>query len=385
MTTTLGVEEEYLLVDPVSGLPVPAAERVRAEARLRPGLGVGDVQPELLKAQLEVATPVCTSLDEIGGYLHRMRRELSAAAERIGCRMIACGAAPVSNGTMEEISEHPRYLAIGANARRLADVQLIHGMHVHVAVPDRETGVQVVNRIRPWLPVLVAMGANSPIWEGADTGFASWRTIHYARWPVEGQPPVFLDLEEYERRIDALLAVGVMLDRGQVYWQVRLSERFPTIEIRCPDVQLRADDAVMLAGLVRALVVTALQQHDDKAPYAAPDQELLRAACWLAARDGLDGDLFGPVGPGGTARRIEAGDLVAELLAHVAPALDEFGDTARVFALVDRLIRQGTGAGRQRDAFAVGGLRGVLDLLISDTSAACPAIRPGGNGRPERG
>ncbi|MFJ8741226.1 glutamate--cysteine ligase [Embleya sp. NPDC127516] len=366
--TTLGVEEEYLLVDPVSGLPVPAAERVRAEASLRPGIDLGDVQPELLKAQLEVATPVCSSLDEINGHLSRMRRELSAAAERIGCRMVACGTAPAGDGKLMEVSEHPRYLAIRANARRLADVQLIHGMHVHVAVPDRETGVQVVNRIRPWLPVLVAMGANSPLWQGLDTGFASWRTIHYARWPVEGQPPLFADLEEYERRVDALLAVGVMLDRGQVYWQVRLSERFPTVEIRCPDVQLRADDAVMLAGLVRALVVTALHQHDEKAPYAAPEPELLRAACWLAARDGLEGDLFGPVGPAGTARRIQAGDLVCELLEHVTPVLDEFGDTAQVFSLVDRLILQGTGADRQREAFVAGGLPGVLDLLISDTT-----------------
>ncbi|MYS86400.1 carboxylate-amine ligase [Embleya scabrispora] len=367
--TTLGVEEEYLLVDPVSGLPVPAAERVRAEVSLRPGFDFNDVQPELLKAQLEVATPVCSSLDEIGGHLYRMRHELSAAAERVGCRMVACGTAPAGDGKPMEISEHPRYLAIAENARRLADVQLIHGMHVHVAVPDRETGVQIVNRIRPWLPALVALGANSPLWQGVDTGFASWRTIHYARWPVEGQPPVFIDLEEYERRVDALLGLGVMLDRGQVYWQVRLSERFPTIEIRCPDVQSRADDAVMLAGLVRALVVTALQQHGDKAPYATPDAELLRAACWLAARDGLDGDLFGPVGPAGTARRVDAGDLVREMLAHVAPVLDEFGDTTRVFALVERMIRQGTGADRQRAAFVAGGLPSVMDLLISDTSA----------------
>jgi glutamate---cysteine ligase / carboxylate-amine ligase len=367
--TTLGVEEEYLLVDPASGLPVPEAERVRAEVRIGSGLGSTDVQPELLKAQLEVATPVCTTLDEVGGHLFRMRHELSAAAERIGCRMIASGTAPVYDGSPMEIAEHARYLMIRENARRLADVQLIHGMHVHVAVPDRETGVQVVNRLRPWLPVLVAMGANSPMWQGRDTGFASWRTVHYARWPVEGQPPVFGDLEEYERRLDALLAVGVILDRGQVYWQVRLSERFPTVEVRCPDVQLRADDAVMLAGLVRGLVVTALQQHAEKAPYAAPEPELLRAACWMAARDGLERDLFGPVGPAGTARRIDAGDLVRELLAHVTPALDELGDTAQVFPLVDRLIRQGTGADRQREALAENGLRGVLDLLMTDTVA----------------
>jgi len=270
---------------------------------------------------------------------------------------------------MMPISEGERYLAIAANARRLATVQLIHGMHVHVAVPDREIGVQVLNRVRPWLPTLVAMAANSPLWQGMDTGFASWRTIHYARWPVEGQPPVFADLEEYERRVDALLAVGVMIDRGQLYWQVRLSERFPTIEIRCPDVQLRVQDAVLIAGLVRALVVTAIQQHQEKAPYAAPDTELLRAACWMAARDGLDGDLFGPVGRTGTARRIDAGDLVGELLAHITPALDELGDTARVFALADRLILEGTGADRQREAFAAGGMRAVVDLLAADAIA----------------
>lgn len=369
MTITLGVEEEYLLVDPESGLPVPEAEAVRSQARRHAGLDIADVQAELLKAQLEVATPVCTSLDEIGGHLTRMRRELARAAEHLGWRLVASGTAPAGDGSMMPISDGERYVAIAANTRRLAGVQLIHGMHVHVAVPDREIGVQVVNRIRPWLPTLVAMAANSPLWQGMDTGFASWRTIHYARWPVEGQPPVFADLEEYERRVDALLAVGVMIDRGQLYWQVRLSERFPTIEIRCPDVQLRVRDAVLIAGLVRALVVTAIHQHQDKAPYAAPDAELLRAACWMAARDGLDGDLFGPVGRAGVARRVEAGSLVGELLTHITPALDELGDTAEVFRLVDRLLIEGTGADRQREAFAAGGLRAVMDFLAGDTVA----------------
>jgi carboxylate-amine ligase len=362
---SVGVEEEYLLLDAESGLPVAKAADVRAAAALEPALASDDVQLELLQSQLEVASPPCATLDEVGGHLLRLRHSLAAAAEREGCRLVACGAAPWTDHTPAPVTEERRYAAIRREAPALVEEQLINGMHVHVAVPDRETGVRVLNAMRPWLPVLVALGASSPLWAGRDTGFASWRTIHFERWPVQGPPPYFADLEDYEHRVDDLVATGAILDRGQLYWHARLSETYPTVEVRCCDVQLRVDDAVMIAGLVRALVATALRET---AGTPAPDvhAELVRAAAWQSARHGLGSELYDV-----TQRRLaRAGDVVFRLVEHVTPALEDYGDARQVNGLVERLLREGNGADRQRRLLAESGPRGLVDRLARETSSS---------------
>lgn len=159
---TFGVEEEYLLVDPVTVLPVPEAEHVRRAAGLGPLAEDGEVQDELLQAQVEVATPVCTELEEVGGHLLRLRHAVASAAEEHGCRVAMAGAAPLRDTSAVPVTRKPRYLRMEGQARQLVDEQLINGMHVHVGVPDPETGVAVLNRIRVWLPTLLAMSANSP-------------------------------------------------------------------------------------------------------------------------------------------------------------------------------------------------------------------------------
>ncbi|WP_411104082.1 glutamate--cysteine ligase [Streptomyces sp. cmx-4-9] len=362
---TVGVEEEYLLVDPVTGLPVPLVEDVRRTAGLGPIAERDEVQDELLQAQIEVATPVCSSLEEVGGHLLRLRHAVAAAAEASGCRIAATGAAPLRGTDPVPVTPTARYLRMEGEAKQLVDEHLISGMHVHVAVPDRETGVAVLNRIRPWLPTLLAMSANSPLWDGLDTGFASWRTIVFSRWPVSGPPPHFTGAVDYEERLDALVASEVIADRGQVYWQARLSDRYPTVEVRCMDVQLRADDAVMLAGIVRALVTTAITEEKAGVPQVPCAPELVQASTWHAARYGLNGTL---VDPGGLAR--SSGDVLCALLHHLTPALEDSGDLRQVSGLVHRLLQEGTPADRQRRALAEDGLPGLVSLI---NGAAGPA------------
>ncbi|MFD5266304.1 glutamate--cysteine ligase [Streptomyces sp. NPDC058335] len=363
--TTIGVEEEYLLVDPIVGLPVPQAEKVRLAADLANIVGGEEVQSELLQVQVEVATPVCGTLEEVGGHLLRLRHAVGSAAEEHGCRMAAAATPPLRDGRPVGVTDEARYRAMVVQAPQLVAEQLVNGMHVHVAVPSREAGVQVLNRIRVWLPVLTAMSANSPLWDGHDTGFASWRTVIFNRWPVAGVPPSFRDAADYDRRVQRLLESGLISDTGQVYWQARLSERYPTIEVRCLDVQLRADDAVMLAGIVRSLVETALDEATTgrvPSPDWAP--ELLQAAMWHATRHGLSDTLIDPSGG-----RRRAGDVLCGLLSHVAPALDASGDTRQVTALAHRLLQNGTGADRQRAALAEGGMRAVVDLITRESTA----------------
>lgn len=355
---TFGVEEEYLLLDPATAVPTPLVEEVRRTAGFGALTEQGEVQDELLQAQIEVATPVCWNLEEVGGHLLRLRHALASAAESNGCLIAATGAAPVRGALPVPVTRTPRYLRMEGEARQLVDEQLICGMHVHVGIPDAETGVAVLNRIRTWLPTILAMSANSPLWDGRDTGFASWRTIVFGRWPVSGPPPHFEGLADYERRLETLVASGLIADRGQVYWQARLSDRYPTVEVRCPDVQLRPDDAVLLAGVVRALVATAIAEEKAGVPPApAGDPEVLQAANWHAARYGLNGTLMGPNGSS------SSGDALCALMRHITPALEDSGDLREISALSHRLLREGTPADRQRRALADGGLPELTGLI----------------------
>ncbi|MCZ2524982.1 carboxylate-amine ligase [Streptomyces sp. HB2AG] len=364
--TTFGVEEEYLLIDPHSGMPVPMAEEVRASVGGQAALSAHEVQAELLQVQVEIATPVCETLDEVGGHLLRLRHAVGEAAERAGCRIAASGTAPLAGPVPFPVTDKPRYRAMCSDAPQLVDEQLINGMHVHVAVAERSTAIGVMNRLRPWLPVLVGMAGNSPLWFGHDTGFASWRTLVFGRWPVSGQPPLFTDAVDYERRVQALLAGGLVRDRGQLYWQVRPSDRYPTIEVRALDVQLRAEDAVMFAGIVRALVATALREEKAGTPFPAPTHEFLNAATWQAARYGLDDVLIDPL----EGRRRRAGDVVCRLVEHISPALEESGDDRQVASLVHRLLTEGTPAARQRRTLHEGGVPALVDLLVTGTTAS---------------
>ncbi|GAA2285959.1 putative glutamate--cysteine ligase 2 [Streptomyces ruber] len=360
---TVGVEEEYLLIDPATGRLAEQAEKVRAAAGLQSFVADREIQPELLQGQVEVATPVCGTLEEVGGHLLRLRHAAAGAAEAHGCRLAACAAFPLRQGAPVAVTGQARYQAMQEQAPQLVAEQLINGMHVHVAVPGRRAGVEVLNRIRVWLPTLTAMSANSPLWDGHDTGFASWRTIVFGRWPVSGVPPRFADEADYRARVEGLLSTGVIADTGQLYWQARLSERYPTVEVRCLDVQLRADEAVMFAGIVRALVVTALRETAAHRPVPDCPAELAQVAMWQAARYGL-GDAL--VDPGGSRRRADL--VVHRLLEHIAPALDAAGDTREVTSLVHRLLRQGTGAQRQRRALAEGGLGAVTGMIFEESA-----------------
>src|SRR3954453_5596670 len=287
VTMTLGVEEEYLLLD-ADGVPAARSTPVLAAAGRQPRVRGAELQHELLEVQVEVATPVCSELAEVEDQLEALRSALARAAQAHDCRLAPTGAAPVEpDDEHVPVTDKPRYQDMLRRAPALVEEQLINGMHVHVGVPDRGEGVSMLAGLRAWLPVVLALSANSPFWRGRDSGFASFRAVHFARWPAEGPTPVFASAQDYEARVEALLATGSVRDRGQLYWHARLSEHVPTVEIRVADVQLEPESAVVLAGVIRALVVTALASA---APADQVPVEVLRAATWAAARHGLDGD-----------------------------------------------------------------------------------------------
>jgi glutamate---cysteine ligase / carboxylate-amine ligase len=360
---TLGVEEEYQVVDAATGELSPSVEAVLDS--VRPALGEA-AQHELHRSQVEAGTPVCATLDEVRAELVHMRRAMLAAARDAGCRIVAAGTHPRSSWRAQEVTPMERYLSLAADHRRVAHETLIFGCHVHVACGDEETTLQVMNRIRPWLPVLLALGVNSPFWEGRDTGFSSYRTIVFRSWPTSGAPQPFSSRAEYDRLLAALSDAGAVSDPTRLYWDVRPSHRYPTLEFRVSDVCSRIDEAVMMAGLTRALAQTARGAHLAGEPLEHVRPELLEAAIWRAARDGLEGELIDPL----SARHVPAATLVEHLLDHVGPALEEQGDRDRVSSLVGETLDGGTGAARQRAALRRRGrMTDVVEQLLEESEA----------------
>ena len=339
---TLGVEEEFVLLDPSTGATVLAAPDLVQMLGGEPG-----VRTELMRFQVETATGVCTSLDEAGRELIRLRRLAAAAAASLGCRLVASGVAPYRTPGLAAVTDQPRYQEL---ARRYGPVVAEAGTcacHVHVGVPSREAGVQVLARLRPWLAALLAVSANSPIAGGHDSGWASWRYAIQSRWPTAVPPAAWPDAAAYDTAVRRLIARGAALDERSVYFLARLSPRYPTIEVRVADVCLDAGTAVLLAGLTRALVATALTEARRGTPPAAASARQVTAALAAAARHGHAGAAADPV----TGQAADARSLLSRLLDHVYPALSDHGDTQIITRLLHRLDDRGTGADRQRALF----------------------------------
>ncbi|MCZ7435658.1 glutamate--cysteine ligase [Micromonospora sp. WMMC241] len=340
---TVGVEEEFLLADPHTGTAVPAVELVMEQvpAELR-----GQVEREFQTSQIEIGSPPGLELSSIRHSLGMLRAELADAAERAGVRLLAIGTGPV-DGPVPPVVDKPRFDRMIERFRLLVPGPGNNGMHVHVGVPDPDTGVQVLNHVRPWLPILQAVTVNSPFARGEDTGYASWRSIEWERWPSVAPTPYLESHEHYQRLIRQLIASGVMLDEGMLYWYARLSAKYPTVEIRIGDVCPSVDDAVLVAALVRGLVATALTEIEAGRPAVNTDHHLLVAAHWRAAHDGLEGqgvDLHdGELRP--------AWELLDRLVDRLRPELDRHGDLDRVTDLLGGLRRHGSGAARQRAVF----------------------------------
>jgi YbdK family carboxylate-amine ligase len=356
--TTLGLEEEYLLLEPASGLPAHRAAEVQGLLEAAPQVSGDEIQRELLSCQIETATPVCETLTQAEESLLNFRRTLAGAAGRAGVLGAATGTAPSIRQEYPELTDKQRYEDLRASAPGIVGDQFVNGLHVHVGVPDQEHGVQALNRIRPWIPLLTALSVNSPYWMSRDSGFGSWRVVHYRRWAVQGVAPYFADAADYERRITRLGASGAILDRGVLTWVARLSDHYPTLELRACDVQLEAQDSVLLGALTRALVVTALGEARTDTEPLVPDPELLDAALWQAARDGLDGTLVDLR----TGEPVAAGQHLTSFLDHVGGALEAEGDTAWVEAGLATIRERGTGAQRQRRAMRDGGMESLLAL-----------------------
>jgi len=358
---TIGVEEEYQLVDPTSRRLVAQVDRVLPVAEQH---APDEVSHELQETMIEIGTPVCRTLEEVRAELIRLRTTVGAAAASRGVRIVAAGSHPTSPTDEEHITDQPGYREIAGRYAHLATEQKVFGCHVHVGVADRDLGIAAMNMMRPWLPVLLALSASSPFWGGIDTGYASYRSVVFGRWPTAGPAEAFASRAEYDRVVDDLLATESIDDRARLYWDVRPSARYETVEVRIADVCTWLDDAVLIAGLCGALVRTgvAMAGRGDAAPFAR--SELVRAARWRAGRFGLVEDLIDVT----AARAAPAAVVVERLLDLLAPALRDWGELDTVTDLATVVMRRGTSADRQRHVLDTSGsMDDVVDWLVDTT------------------
>ena len=349
---TVGVEEEFLLVDPDSGQARAMAGSVLTAA------DDDELTGELQREQLETGTRPCRTLDEVGRELRRVRGSAQEAARAVGVELAALATSPLP--AHPTVSPGRRYKRMLERAGAAGDEQLTCGCHIHVGIASEDEGVAALDRIRPWLAVLLALSANSPFWQGADSGHASYRNQVWSRWPSAGPTGLFGSAAGYRAVTGAMLATDTILDDGMLYFDARLSAHQPTLEVRVADVCRESDDAVLIAGLVRALVDTAVREW--RAGEEPPDirTEVLRLAAWQAGKAGLEGSLLLPpaLQPGKPA------DVLNALVKHVTPALEDTGDLGLVSELVTALLGRGNGATRQREVFRTTG--GDLRAVVAD-------------------
>jgi YbdK family carboxylate-amine ligase len=373
---SVGVEEELLLVDPVTGRPRAVAGSVLQAARQAdpkqddgPGAGTGAydaaeaLESELQLQQLETNTRPCRGLDELGREVRRCRVAAAEAAARAGVQVAALATSPVP--VEPEVTGKGRYQKMASAFGLTAQEQLTCGCHVHVEISSAGEGIAALDRIGPWLAILLALSANSPFWQGRDSCYASFRYQAWGRWPSSGPPGVFGTEQAYRETVQQMVRTGTLLDAGMVYFDARLSERYPTIEIRVADVCLQADDTVLIAALARALVETEARRWQLGRPVRQVRAELLRLAAWRASRSGLDDTLIHPV-----TGLPEPSAVVANLLLeHVGDALADAGETDTVADLLAAVVARGNGAAFQRNAYRrCGHLPGVVSGAAAATT-----------------
>jgi carboxylate-amine ligase len=366
---TFGVEEEFLIVDPDNGSPLPLAGDV---LRLHdPGRHtVNHPHPlptlavELQQEQLEVITRPHSTLSGLAAEIRAGRSYADSLARKAGARIAALATSPVPVTPLATSSD--RYDALMEKFALTAREQLTGGYHVHTSVASDEEGVAVLDRIRSWLPPLIALSSNSPFWNGIDSGYASFRTQAWNRWSSAGPTDVFGSAEAYHALVADLSGTGVVTNPD---FDARLSVRHPTVEIRVADVCLDARDAALIAALVRALVETAAREWEAGHPPDMVPAAILRQGAWRASRFGVLGHLLHPV----THTPDTAGHVIAALHAHVRVALDETGDAAFVAESLQRILSQGTGATRQRQAYKRNGNLAAVVAHATDLTHREPA------------
>jgi carboxylate-amine ligase len=357
---TLGIEEEFQLVDPDT-----RALKSHIEEMLAAGAHLGDsIKPELHQSVVEVGTPVCADIREARAAVTSLRRSLVGMAEGSGARIVAAGTHPFSHWKEQEITERGRYKDIVNEMEDLARANLIFGLHVHVGVEDREMQIQIMNGVRAFLPHLLALSVNSPFWCGRKTGVKSIRSTIFKRFPRTQIPDTFHSWDDYAKFVALLVRTGCIDDGRKIWWDIRPHAYFSTLEFRICDIPCRAEETVALAALIQALVAKLYRLFESNLGFRRYQTAVLMENKFRALKWGLDGKMI----DFGLKAEVETRALVREMLDFVDDVVDDLGSRAEITFLRTWAARGDTGADRQIAAYAAAGdLRAVVDRLVDET------------------
>lgn len=366
---TVGIEEEYLVVDRETRdlIKDPPPEMWGS---LRELLGP-QVAPEFLKAQIEVGTKVCAKLSEAREDLATLRRDLSAVVGRYGAAIIASSTHPFADWSEQKTTEQPRYQRIAADYQQVARQMVICGMHVHVGIDSDHLRIDLMNQVRYMLPHLLALSTSSPFWAGTDTGLLAYRPIIFRSMPRTGLPEEFESWGEYQRIVEVLVEVGIIEDATKLWWDIRPSARYPTLEMRVTDVCTRLDDAMTVAAFYLCLLGYMFRLRRRNQRWRVYSPMLISENMWRAQRYGTGGSLI----DFGRGELVPFADLVEEAIEMLAQDAAEF-DVIEQLRHMRTIARDGTSAHRQLAVYRAaleGGvgerqaMEAVVDHLIEDT------------------
>ena len=357
---TVGVEEEFQIVDPHTWeLRSHVSELLASSAS-----AFGDhIRREMHQSIVEVGTKICGTIEELAGEIIRTRRDLADAAERVGLRIAAAGTHPFSNWIDQSLSPGERYQNIVEELQQLARSLLIFGLHVHVAVPDRSTMIDLMNEARYFLPHLLALSTSSPFWIGRDTGLKSFRTTVFRRFPRTGIPDHLNSWAEYEHYVQMLVDLHCIDNGKKIWWDLRPHPTFGTLEFRICDVPTAPHSSIAIAALAQAIVVKLFRLRERNLGFRRYHRALIEENKWRAARWGIEGKLidFG--------KRVEVPmrDLALELLEFIDDVVDDLGSRREV-EYVRTILAEGTSAERQLQVYReTGDLRAVVQTLVNET------------------
>ncbi len=364
---TIGVEEEYQIIDG-SGELHAHIDTLLAEAS--PKLG-DKVKREMMQSVVEVGTTICENVDEARQQLADMRGTLSELLKGDGLRIACAGTHPFSRWQEQKITEYDRYKMLEEELQDVVRSLVIFGLHVHVAIPDQEQRIEVLNEARYFLPHLLALSTSSPFWMGRNTGLKSYRSVIWSNFPRTGIPPELSSFDEYQNYVELLVKTGSIDNGKKIWWDLRAHPNFPTIEFRVCDMPTRLEETICLAGLMQAICATLLKLRSGNLGFRKYMPALIAENKWRAIRYGIDGRLI----DFGKQKEVPMRDLAIELLEFVDDVVDDLGSRQAV-EYVHTILAEGTSADRQLRVLKNGGdTRAVVEMLAGETVGERVAVR----------
>ncbi len=360
MKFTLGIEEEYQVIDPVTRELISHDQQIVTEAAK---VLNDQVKAEMHQAVVEVGTNICNDITDAREQITHLRKSISGIANDLGFKIGASGTHPFSKWENQHITPNPRYHEIINELQDTARSNLIFGLHVHVGMVDKQMALHIVNAMRYFLPHLYALSTNSPFWEGRNTGFKSFRSKVFDKFPRTGIPGVFNDYAEYESYVNLLVKTKCIDSPKKIWWDIRVHPFFPTLEVRICDVPLTVNETISIAALIQALVAKLHKLRSQNLSFINYHRALINENKWRAGRYGLDGKMI----DFGKECEVDTKSLMLELLDFVDDVVDDLGSRKEI-EYVEEMLKNGTGADRQLEIFKqTNDLTKVVDYITEQT------------------